>query len=144
MPAWVGQGYSNYARRIPPEAHLSLIEIRPEKRDRPVDRLLKSEAARIVAAIPKNAEVVVLDERGSQIRTTELAGWLAGWAREARDIAFVIGGADGLDEQIKALARRTLALSALTLPHGLVRVVLAEQLYRAFSLLANHPYHREG
>lgn len=144
MPSWVAEGYDAYAKRMPRELPLDLVELKPEPRDRgkPVPQLLAAEAVRIRAACGE-ARLVALDERGAAWTTRELAARLARWQANAQDVAFVIGSADGLDGALKRDAHATLALSALTLPHGLVRVMLAEQLYRAVSLNAGHPYHRE-
>lgn len=144
MPAWVSAGWDEYARRLPREFVLELIALKPESRDggKPVARLLAAEAARIAAAC-KGARVVALDERGEGWTTRALADRLARWRDDSRDVAFVIGSADGLAETVKRDATAVVALSGMTLPHGLVRVLLAEQLYRATSLLAGHPYHRE-
>jgi len=145
MPAWVNDGYAEYAKRLPRSAPLTLIEIKPEPRasGKPVEQLLAAEAARIIAALPKNARIVALDERGKDLSTVGLAGQLGDWMREGGPVAFMIGGADGLDVTIKKKAALQLRLSGLTLPHGLVRVLLAEQLYRALSLINHHPYHRQ-
>ena len=144
MPAWVTAGWDEYARRMPKAFPLELVQLKAEPRDRgkPVPQLLAAEAVRIAAAC-KNARVVALDERGEPWTTRHLAEMLAGWRDEARDAAFVIGSADGLAETVKRNAAAVVALSALTLPHGIVRIVVAEQLYRAVSLLGGHPYHRE-
>ena len=144
MPAWIAQAFSEYSKRMPREASIELMEIRPEKRGegRRLDQLLNAEAVRIRAVLPARCHVVVMDERGKQVNTTELAGAISGWMMNGGDVAFIIGGADGLDTDIKSSADEVLALSALTLPHGLARVVLAEQLYRAVSLIKGHPYHR--
>ncbi|NDP42750.1 MAG: 23S rRNA (pseudouridine(1915)-N(3))-methyltransferase RlmH [Aromatoleum sp.] len=144
MPAWIAAGWDDYARRLPREFALELVELKPEPRDRgkPVAQLLAAEAPRIDAAC-KGVLVVALDERGVAWTTRTLADHLARWRVEAHDAAFVIGSADGLDPDVKRRATAVVALSALTLPHGLVRVLLAEQLYRAASLLSGHPYHRE-
>lgn len=145
MPAWIEAGYREYARRMPAEVALELVEIKPEKRAAGTStaRVQKVEAERIVAALPAQARLTVLDEHGVQATTAELATRLSQWMREGVQPCLVIGGADGLDASIKARADWTLGLSRLTLPHGLVRVMLAEQLYRAYSLLKGHPYHRE-
>jgi 23S rRNA (pseudouridine1915-N3)-methyltransferase len=144
MPAWVTAGWDEYARRMPRAFPLDLVELKPEPRDRgkPVAQLLAAEAVRIAAAC-RGARVVAQDERGQPWSTRMLADALARWRDEARDAAFVIGSADGLAEEVKRDAAAVVAVSALTLPHGLVRIVVAEQLYRAVSLLAGHPYHRE-
>ncbi|MEO8305791.1 MAG: 23S rRNA (pseudouridine(1915)-N(3))-methyltransferase RlmH [Betaproteobacteria bacterium] len=143
MPAWVTEGWDDYARRMPREFPLELVTVKPEPRGgKPVAQLLAAEGVRIDAAC-KGRRVVALDERGQPWTTRMLADKLARWRDEASDAAFVIGSADGLAEGIKRSASAVVALSALTLPHGLVRIVVAEQLYRAVSLLAGHPYHRE-
>ena len=144
MPAWVQSGFEEYSKRMPPEARIDLIELKPEDRtSKAIDKVLALEAARIDAAIPRHAERIVLDERGTVLTTTVLAGWLKQWMEEGVSPCFIIGSADGLAPAVKQSARRTVALSGCTLPHGMVRVMLAEQLYRALSLLNNHPYHRE-
>ena len=145
MPEWVATGFAEYAKRMPPEATIELIEIKPEKRGggKKVEQLLSAEAARIRAALPPKCRTVAMDERGRQWTTVKLAESITGWMRNGGDTAFIIGGADGLDADIKNSADEVLALSALTLPHGLARVLLAEQLYRAVSLIKRHPYHRE-
>jgi len=144
MPSWVASAVTEYARRVPRETPLDLVELRPAARDRgrSVPQML-AEEGRAIGAACAGATVVALDERGAAWTTRELADRLARWRSEGRDVAFVIGSADGLDESVKSGASAVIALSAMTLPHGLVRVILAEQLYRATSLLAGHPYHRE-
>ena len=145
MPAWVDAGFAEYARRMPRTLPVRLAKIKAEPRGDgiPVDRLTEAEARRISAAVPAGAFRVVLDERGRACTTRELASRISGWQIEGREVAFVIGGADGLSGTLRAQADWLWSLSSLTLPHGLVRVVLAEQLYRAASILSNHPYHRE-
>ena len=144
MPAWVDEAYQEYAKRMPPECRLSLVEIRPEKRTNSLvaDSIKAKEHTRIRTALPKGARVIALDERGRTWTTMKLAEELRQWMQNGTDIAFVIGGADGLDEAFKNNADTVLSLSDLTLPHGMVRVLLAEQLYRAMSIIKNHPYHR--
>ena len=144
LPSWVGEAYADYARRMPRGLGLELVALKAEPRDRgkSTEQVLAAEAERIAAAT-RGFHVVALDERGLSWRTAELASALGGWRDSALDVAFVIGSADGLAERIKHDANVVIALSALTLPHGLVRVMLAEQLYRAASLLQGHPYHRE-
>ena len=144
MPGWVAAGYDDYARRLSREFALELTELKPEPRERgrAVGKLLAAEAARIAAACT-GYQQVALDEHGSAWTTREFAAHLARWRDAGRDVAFVIGSADGLSPGVKAQASAVVALSAMTLPHGLVRVLLAEQIYRAASLLAGHPYHRE-
>jgi 23S rRNA (pseudouridine1915-N3)-methyltransferase len=147
MPAWVDAGFEEYAKRMPRDAQLALVEVKPEPRSehdaRAPARLTEAEGKRIAAVLPKGCFKVVLDERGRTCTTRELAQRLAAWQMEGRDVAFVIGGPDGLAETIKRDADLVWSLTPLTLPHGLVRVVLAEQLYRAHSLLKGHPYHRD-
>jgi 23S rRNA (pseudouridine1915-N3)-methyltransferase len=145
MPAWAETGYQEYAKRMPPEARIALIELKPEDRAaRTVEQVLAREAARIEVACPKGALRIVLDERGTMVTTLQLAAWLNDWMREGVEPAFVIGSADGLAPSVKASAAKTIALAGGTLPHALVRVLLAEQLYRAWSVNAGHPYHRDG
>ncbi len=144
MPAWIQTGFSEYAKRMPPEARIELVELKPEDRaSKQVAKVLEQEAARIEAALPKSAVRVVLDERGTMINTMQLAEWLKQWMADGVNPSFMIGSADGLAPSIKAGADKTIALSGCTLPHGMVRVMLAEQLYRAWSINQNHPYHRE-
>jgi len=146
MPEWVGAGFEEYARRMPREARLVLTEIRPEVRGsgkQAVERILRAEHQRIVAALPAGCFKVVLDEHGRSFPTRQLADTMARWQQQGRDIAFVVGGADGTAAALRDEADLLWSLSPLTLPHALVRVVLAEQLYRAISILKNHPYHRE-
>jgi 23S rRNA (pseudouridine1915-N3)-methyltransferase len=144
MPAWVTAAVADYTQRLPRETPLDLVELKPAARDRgrTVPQML-AEEARAIAAACAGATVVALDERGAAWTTRELADRLARWRADGRDVAFVIGSADGLDASVKADASAVVALSAMTLPHALARVILAEQLYRAASLLAGHPYHRE-
>jgi 23S rRNA (pseudouridine1915-N3)-methyltransferase len=144
LPSWVAQAYADYARRMPRTVSLELVELKAEPRDRgkSVIQLLALEAQRIAAATD-GFHVVALDERGQTWTTAELARAMGGWRDSALDAAFVIGSADGLADSVKRGANVVISLSALTLPHGLARVVLAEQLYRAASLLQGHPYHRE-
>ena len=146
MPAWVNEAFGEYAKRMPREMPLQLKELKPAQRSNATGdtpRWLKTEAEHIEAALPQGVLRVVLDERGRSFPTRTLADHLKRWRNDGRDISFVIGGADGLDESIKSRADLLWSLSPLTLPHGLVRVVLAEQLYRASSLLSGHPYHRD-
>lgn len=145
MPAWIEAGFNEYRKRMPREAGIELVEIKPEKRGsgKATEQILRAEAARILAAIPAHSELVVLDEHGTGYNTRQLAERLDGWRREGKDIALVIGGADGLHADVRQRAKLLWSLSGLTLPHGLVRVVVAEQLYRAATILQNHPYHRQ-
>jgi 23S rRNA (pseudouridine1915-N3)-methyltransferase len=144
MPAWVNAAFEDYARRLPRDFALELVEVKPEPRDRgkTVVQILAAEAHQIAAAT-KSLRVVALDERGEMWTTARLAERLRNWREDGRDIAFVIGSADGIAATIKRDADVTMALSALTLPHGLARILLVEQLYRAISMLQGHPYHRE-
>lgn len=128
---------------MPREARIGLVEIKPERRAAGnFAQALKREAARINAAMQPEWERVVLDERGTLLSTLELSQEMKGWMAAGRDLAFIVGGADGLDDSLKAGVGLRLSLSRLTLPHGLVRIVLAEQLYRAVSIIYAHPYHR--
>lgn len=145
MPDWITTGFKEYAKRMPREARIDLIEIKPEPRTtgKNVTQIMAAEAQRIFAALPQDALRIVLDEQGAHLSTKQMAQQMQAWMGSGKDVAFIIGGADGLHESIKNNAQQQLSLSAMTLPHGLVRVMLAEQLYRAHSLLHNHPYHRE-
>lgn len=148
MPAWITAGFDDYARRMPRETRITLTEVRPEPRGRAtgaqlVRRMLEAEQRRIAAALPGGCRRVVLDERGRSFWTRELAQRLARWREAGQDVGFVIGGADGTAPELREHADLVWSLSPLTLPHGLARVILAEQLYRAAMILANHPYHRE-
>lgn len=148
-PAWVVAGFEDYARRMPREARIVLTELKPAPRARQaqseasISQILGEEKARLLAAMPVGCVRIALDERGKQLTTADLARRLAGWMQEGRDVGFMIGSADGLDRELKDGADLQLAVSAMTLPHAMVRVLLAEQLYRAMSMLQNHPYHRE-
>jgi len=145
MPSWITEGFNEYTKRMPREAKIELVEIKPEARNsgKSAQQIMEAEAQRIKAALPAGALCIALDEHGATPTTRQLSQQMQDWMRQGRDVAFVIGGADGLHESVKHLAQQLMALSALTLPHGMVRVLLAEQLYRAHSLLHNHPYHRE-
>jgi 23S rRNA (pseudouridine1915-N3)-methyltransferase len=145
MPEWITSGFNEYTKRMPREATITLIEVKPEPRTtgKTVPQIMEAEAQRINAALPKDVTRVVLDERGAHLTTKQMAQKMGDWLGGGRDVAFIIGGADGLHESVRAGAQQLLALSAMTMPHGMVRVLLAEQLYRAYSLLHNHPYHRE-
>lgn len=145
MPGWVNAAYEEYARRMPPDMVFALNEIKPGHRVAGEDgaRARQHEAERILAALPPGSIPVVLDERGVQATTRELAEWIRRWMDEGVSPVFVIGGADGLDDNVKMRAHKLMGVSRLTLPHALVRVVLAEQLYRAVSILKGHPYHRD-
>jgi len=145
MPSWITEGFNEYTKRMPREAKIELVEIKPEPRTtgKTVTQIMEAEAQRIQAALPKDVLRIALDERGTPWTTKQLAQQLQEWMGGGGDVAFIIGGADGLHESVRSSANHLLALSEMVLPHGMVRVLLAEQLYRAHSLLNNHPYHRE-
>ena len=145
MPEWITKGYLEYAKRMPRETAIALVEIKPEPRTtgKSVAQIMEAEAQRIESAMPKDVTRIVLDERGAHLTTKQMSQKMQDWLGSGHDVAFIIGGADGLHESVRSGAHQLLALSALTLPHGMVRILLAEQLYRAYSLLHNHPYHRE-
>ena len=144
-PDWVAAGCAEYIKRMPRELPLSVQEIKPEPRaSKTREQLLAAERGRLQAALQGFARIIVLDERGADLTTVKLAQRLEGWMREGGDTAFVIGGADGIDERIKQQADDSIRLSSMTLPHAMARLVLCEQLYRAHSVVRNHPYHREG
>jgi 23S rRNA (pseudouridine1915-N3)-methyltransferase len=143
QPAWADAAIKDFLDRLPGDWPVTVREVKAEARDgKPRERLMAAEAERLRAACPAGAVIVALDERGKDWTTMQLAQALQGWRDEAQPVAFVIGGPDGLDEAFKRSARVLLRLSSLTLPHALARVLLAEQIYRAWSVLANHPYHR--
>ena len=145
MPGWVQAGFDEFARRMPRELPLQLIEVKAEPRTsgKTVEAMMAAEAARIEAALPPRCRRLILDERGEDLSTKALAKRLEHWQDGGDDIAIIIGGPDGLDPALKATAHETMRLSSLTRPHALVRVMLAEAIYRAWSVLKNHPYHRE-
>jgi 23S rRNA (pseudouridine1915-N3)-methyltransferase len=144
MPGWVQQGYVDYAKRMPAECQLRLVEVAAGRRGKNVDlaRLQRDESTRLRNAIPKGAWVVAMEVTGKSWSTEHLATELGGWLQQGRDVALLVGGPDGLDAAARAAAQQQWSLSPLTLPHPLVRIVVAEQLYRAWSILQNHPYHR--
>ena len=145
QPEWVSAGCAEYLKRMPCELLASVTEIKPEARgSKTREQLLAAEKGRIRDALASASRIVVLDEKGDDLTTLKLARRLEVWMQDGRDVALLIGGADGLDEEFKQQADDRLRLSSLTLPHGLARLVLCEQLYRAVSVLKNHPYHREG
>ena len=145
QPAWVNDGCAEYLKRMPRELPASVSEIKPEQRgSKTREQLLVAEKSRIRDALPGSCQLVVLDEKGDDRTTLKLARRLEVWMQDGRDVALLIGGADGLDEEFKQQADDRLRLSSLTLPHGMARLLLCEQLYRAVSVLKNHPYHREG
>jgi 23S rRNA (pseudouridine1915-N3)-methyltransferase len=144
LDAWVYQGYEEFAKRLSQDCTLQLIEIPAIKRGKNADieRITREESQKMLAAIPKGARVIVLDIHGRQRSTEELAGKLANWLQGGQDVALLVGGPEGLSADCLARADETWSLSKLTLPHPLVRIVVAEQIYRAWSVLNNHPYHR--
>jgi len=144
LPSWVKAGYEEYAGRLAPEIRLELVEIAVAHRGRNADlaRLRAEEGRRMLAAITPRTHVAALDPRGRQLSTEQLAKWLATRLADGRDLAMLVGGPDGLDPACLERAESRLSLSALTFPHGLVRIIVAEQLYRALSVLRGHPYHR--
>lgn len=144
MPAWVEDAYADFAKRMPREMPMELMEVKAEPRTggKPVAALLAAEAVRLRSALPARCRRVVLDERGKDVTTQDLAQRLENWLACGDDVAILIGGPDGLDPDLKHEAAESLRLSSLTLPHALVRVLLAEALYRASSVLKGHPYHR--
>lgn len=144
VPDWAQVAWDDYAKRFPPELRLELKAVKTEPRaSKTLPALLAAERERIEAAIPKGARVVALDERGTPLTTQALATKLKDWQLENDAVALVIGGPDGLDPAFRQAAHERIRLSDLTLPHAMVRVLLAEQLYRAWSINAGHPYHRE-
>ena len=144
VPDWAQTAYDDYAKRFPPELKVELKAVKTEPRaSKTLENLLLAERSRIEGALAKGVRVVALDERGTAVTTVALAERLKGWQLSGDDVAIVIGGPDGLDGDFKKSAHERLRLSDLTLPHALVRVLLIEQLYRAWSITINHPYHRE-
>ena len=144
VPDWVERGFADYAKRLPRECRLELVEIAAADRARVPDiaRCRQAEAARILKAVQPDDHLVALDERGDALDTQQWSQALKGWMQDGRDAALVIGGPDGLAPEVLDKAKRKWSLSRLTLPHALVRVPVAEQLYRAWTRIANHPYHR--
>jgi 23S rRNA (pseudouridine1915-N3)-methyltransferase len=144
MPDWIAQGFDTYQKRMPADCALHLKELKAVDRagNANVYGILAKEAQQLLAATPKGALRVVLDERGKDLSTVQLSQHFEKWRETAQDVVFYIGSADGLDKQFKQEADLAIRLSSLTLPHMMVRVLLAEQLYRAWSVLNNHPYHR--
>ena len=145
MADWVKKGYEEYAKRLPQGCSLHLIEIPPGHRSKSSDpaRAIEEEGHKVLGAIPHNCRIVALDERGKQWTTLQLASQMEEWMQDGCDIALLVGGPDGLSSECKQRAEQLWSLSSLTLPHPLVRVFLAEQLYRAWSVTQGHPYHRE-
>lgn len=145
MPDWVAQGFAEYQKRLPRECSLQLKEIAPGRRGKNYSpqKAMEEEADRILAAIPDNCRVWALDEHGKSFSTRQLSQQLDDWLQDGRDLALLVGGPEGLAPRVKQQVEQLWSLSALTLPHPMVRVLLAEQLYRAWTILQNHPYHRE-
>lgn len=143
-PAWVQTGFQEYARRMPPECRLELVEITPSRHGEARDaaRAMRDEAQRLQTQFRRQARVVVLDERGKPWTSRDLSQQLGHWLQDGRPVELLIGGADGLDPALRESAEARWSLSPLTLPHMLVRVLVAEALYRAHTILKNHPYHR--
>lgn len=144
MPGWIENGFREYAKRMPSEWHFTLKELKPVERggNKTAETVMASEAMKIVSILPKGARIIALDEHGKDLTTLQIASHMKTWLQDGRDIVFIIGGADGLDAGLKKQADMLLRLSSLTLPHGMVRILLTEQLYRVFTILQNHPYHR--
>jgi len=144
MPAWIASGFGEYAKRMPPDCRIVLKEIKPVERSgsKTAETAMALERSRIEAALPKGSRIIALDEHGKDLTSVQLAQHLTQWQQDGRDVSFVIGGADGLDAEFKKNADMLVRISSMTLPHGMVRVMLAEQLYRAWSITQNHPYHR--
>ncbi|MFC7297597.1 23S rRNA (pseudouridine(1915)-N(3))-methyltransferase RlmH [Herminiimonas aquatilis] len=144
MPAWIESGFGEYAKRMPPDCRIVLKEIKPVERSgsKTAETAMALERAKIEAAVPKGARIIALDEHGKDLTSVQLSQLLKQWQQDGGDVTFVIGGADGLDPDFKKNADMLIRISSLTLPHGMVRVMLAEQLYRAWSITQNHPYHR--
>lgn len=144
MPAWIESGFGEYAKRMPPDCRIHLKEIKPVERSgsKTAETAMALERTKIEAAVPKGARIIALDEHGKDVTSVQLAQLLTQWQQDGRDVVFVIGGADGLAPEFKKKADMLIRISSLTLPHGMVRVLLAEQLYRAWSITQNHPYHR--
>lgn len=144
MPDWAQTAYDDYAKRFPPDAKVEIKAVKTEPRgSKTLATLLQAERGRIEAAVARGTRIVVLDERGQGLTTVALAQMLSQWQMQGDDVAFVIGGPDGLDPEFKAQAAQRIRLSDMTLPHAMARVLLIEQLYRAWSVNHNHPYHRE-
>jgi 23S rRNA (pseudouridine1915-N3)-methyltransferase len=144
MPPWVQQGYAEYARRLPAECALRLVEVPAGRRGKNADiaRILRDETTRLLDAAPKNTRRIALEVGGRAWSTEQLSQQLDAWLQDGRDVALFVGGPEGLGEAAREAAEQQWSLSPMTLPHPLVRVLIAEQLYRAWSLLHNHPYHR--
>jgi len=145
MPKWVQEGYAEYAKRLPKSCSIKLVELPMAQRGKTgsADKYKAEEAKKILAAIPKGSQLIVLDEHGQQVTTKGLAEKLEDWLASGQDIALVVGGPDGLEQSLIQQAKWKWGLSKLTMPHPMVRILVAEQIYRAYSVINNHPYHRE-
>lgn len=145
MPKWVQEGYTEYAKRLPKACSLKLVELPMAQRGKSgsVDKYKTEEAKRILDAVPKGARLIVLDEHGQQVTTYQLAEKMEDWLSGGQDIALIVGGPDGLEKSLIDQAQWKWGLSKLTMPHPMVRILVAEQIYRAWSVINNHPYHRE-
>lgn len=144
IPDWVRVGFDEYVKRLPAHCALRLVEIEPGRRGKsiPADKAVVEESGRIEEKIPPGALVVALDVRGSGWSTPDLAGRLSGWMRDGQDVALLVGGPDGLSDELLQRSSQRWSLGKPTFPHALVRVIVAEQLYRAWTILSDHPYHR--
>lgn len=144
MPKWIEQGFAEYAKRLPKTYQLELIEISAKKRNKSISlqRIRQEESLDLLNKIPSDTIIIALDEHGKEWSTLELSQQLQKWHDAGQDIAILIGGADGLSQEILQKAHKVWSLSKLTFPHAVVRVIVAEQLYRAWSIIQNHPYHR--
>jgi len=144
MPDWVEQASQDFIRRLPPEinVHLVLQPLIKRGKNADIQRIVRDESRKLLTAVPKNTQLIVLDVTGKQLSTETFADMVQDWQQQSRDIAIIIGGPDGVSGELLTAASQRLSLSRLTFPHPLVRVILLEQLYRAWSILNNHPYHR--
>ena len=144
MPCWVDDASQDFIKRLPPEIKINSILLPLIKRGKNPDipRIVRDESRKLLAAVPRDSLLVVLDVLGKQVTTMKLASMLESWLQQAQDVSIVIGGPDGVSDELLSKASIKLSLSALTFPHPLVRVILLEQIYRAWSILNNHPYHR--
>lgn len=144
QPKWVNDAFSEYVRRLPArELKLEFKEVKPEMREgKTIAHAMALEASRLMTLMPKNALVIALDEHGEDLTSMDLAGRLQNWQEQHSQVVLVVGGADGLTDEFKSSCHGLIRLSSMTLPHGMVRVLLAEQIYRAYSINHNHPYHR--
>lgn len=143
LPDWADAACDDYLKRFPPDWRVELKALKAEPREgKPTAAIMLAEAARIEASLPRGVRRVIMDERGTRLSSVQLAERATAWQRDGRDVVLIIGGADGIDPSLKQTADESIRLSDMTLPHALARVLLVEQLYRAWSLMHNHPYHR--